>query len=57
MTAFKNLRRHPAAPVQRSGNRTPGRFNVDAWPGFAGGPFGSAVRGASGGKSAKPHLR
>ncbi|TCU74891.1 hypothetical protein EDE08_103106 [Bradyrhizobium sp. R2.2-H] len=57
MTAFKDLRRHPAAPVQRSSNRAPGRFNADAWPGFAGGPFGSAVRGASGDKPAKPHLR
>jgi len=45
MTAYKDLRRHPAAPMQRSGNRMPSRFVADAWP-------GSAVR--AGGKPAKP---
>jgi len=57
MTAFKDLRRHPATPVQRSSNRAPGRFKADAWPGFAGGRFGSAGLGGSSGKPAKLNLR
>ncbi|MFK4724625.1 hypothetical protein ABIE89_005725 [Bradyrhizobium niftali] len=57
MTAYKDLRRHPAPPKGRLSNHTPARFTTGAWPGFTGGLFGSAAPGPSGGRPAKPYLR